>query len=465
MATVAFLAGAGAFNTTAGSKTGSATPTVGDLLVIIAGHTGNTASVAPTDDNPDGLGTYSLVNTAVKNSSADTMTVWVRSGLVGSATLTNFTHNPGTTTGGGFGVMAITGMSRSGSSAILQSAIQSNQAASGTPTPVFGATTLSANAILGAVFNATNPATMTPPATWTEAVDVGYNTPVTGIELAYDSSGSTLTSVAWGSTSASAFASVVVELDTSSAAVSASSATTDGADVLAGTAEATVDASEASTDGADVLAAAVGPVVDASSATTDGADVLAASVTLVSSSVDASAALVEGADVAAAAVSVVNAASSATTDGADVAAGQVSVINAASSATVDGADVLAAAVDTAIFAASAALVENADTLTANVENGSAGGGGYGETRKRRYVQRIGGQLVVFTDPNMALEAIQPEPEKTVEIQAIKKVAKVFKQEKKVMTLFKSKDYEQVLTAYESMLQQDEEDVEMLLLTL
>lgn len=81
-----------------------------------------------------------------------------------------------------------------------------------------------------------------------------------------------------------------------SSAVSASSATTDGADTLAANVAPIVSASSATTDGADTLAANAAPVVGTSSATTDGADVLAANADPVQASVSASAALTEGGD-------------------------------------------------------------------------------------------------------------------------------------------------------------------------
>lgn len=100
--------------------------------------------------------------------------------------------------------------------------------------------------------------------------------------------------------------------------VSFSSATTDGADVLASNVSVSVALSSATTDGADVLAGAVSPVVGTTSSTTDGADVLASSV------------------------SPVIGTTSETTDGADVLASTVSPVIGTTSATTDGADVLAA---------------------------------------------------------------------------------------------------------------------------
>lgn len=212
MAITVSLLGTPTFNTTSGTKTVTATPAVGDLIIIITAHSGNTSAAAPTDNQTGG--TYTLVNSAVKATSADTMRVWVRNNLITSATSTTFTHAPGTTTGGGLVVIDCQGMDKAGSSAIVQSAIQSN-AAAGTPAPVFGTAPNSQNAIIGAVFNARNPAAMTPRTNYTELYDSGYNTPTTGLEVMADNSGETSATITWGNSAGTVFASIVVELEAS----------------------------------------------------------------------------------------------------------------------------------------------------------------------------------------------------------------------------------------------------------
>lgn len=210
MAAVTFLAGG--FSTANGSKSSIATPAAGDLIIIVTAHTGNTSNATPTDDQS---GTYTEIGTgALKASSADVMRAFVRDSFIPAAVSTTFTHSPGTTSGGGLQVLKVTGMSRVGLNAIIQSAVQQNQAAA-TPAPVFGAAPNTNNPIIGAVFNATNPAGMTPRTNFTERADVGYNTPTTGLEVMSRDSGETATTQTWGSASASAFSSLVVELDSS----------------------------------------------------------------------------------------------------------------------------------------------------------------------------------------------------------------------------------------------------------
>lgn len=210
------LLGSGTFTTANGSKTVTATPAVGDLIVIVTAHTGNTAATAPTDDNSSGTYTQAGTLSAVKATSADTMQVWVRTALIAAAAATVFTHAPGTTSGGGLAVLKVTSMTRTGSDAVRQSAEQDNQA-SGTPAPTFAGVALTANAIVTAVFNATSPAGTTIPTNFTDRANVGYSTPTTGLRVASRDSGHTVAAVTWGGASASAFASIAVELDVSAA--------------------------------------------------------------------------------------------------------------------------------------------------------------------------------------------------------------------------------------------------------
>lgn len=215
MAATVSILGTVTFNTTSGSKSVTATPAVGDLIIIITANSGSTTTTAaPTDNNAGGGGTYTLINTAVKNASADTMQMWVRNALITSATSTTFTQAPGTTTGGGLLVLDVQGMGTAGSGAIARSGVQSNQAAATTPAPNLGAVPRLQNAIIGAVFNGSNAAGLSPRTGYTEIVDIGYNTPATGLEAMYRNSGETSATITWLNASATAFGSIAVELDT-----------------------------------------------------------------------------------------------------------------------------------------------------------------------------------------------------------------------------------------------------------
>jgi hypothetical protein len=188
------------FNTTAGTKTVVATPALLDFIIVITCTTGQATAVGLSDNSTAGHGTYYSIVNALKNTSADRLEMWIRADRIMSATSTTWTMTTGgSDTGGGLQVFKITGMTIAAQAAIRQSGSQANQAGSTTPAPSLGAAALTGNPLIGAVFNGTNPATMTPPTSWTESVDTGWATPTTGIETVFISSGFTGSTVTWGS--------------------------------------------------------------------------------------------------------------------------------------------------------------------------------------------------------------------------------------------------------------------------
>jgi len=205
------------WTTTAGNKTlvSAFTPALGDLIVVVAASTG-VATTIVSDTNADGLGTYSQVTaTTTGFSTSGNLNIWIRDALIGSATSMNITATQSSSTGGGFDVFRVAGMTKASTFACLQSAGNSSGTSGTTPTPVFTNTPKSANPIIAGICNGTSPATMTQRAGYTEASDVGYSTPTTGLETMFINSGETSASIAWGGTSGSAYATSVVELDTS----------------------------------------------------------------------------------------------------------------------------------------------------------------------------------------------------------------------------------------------------------
>lgn len=214
MATVASVSSA--FSVAAGNKTLTATPTVRTLIVIVVVQTGSAVVGTLTDNNADGHGSYATAVSSIFNSSADVTVTYVRNDLIQSGTSTTWTLVPGgVITGGGMQAFAITGMTIAGAKAIRQVSSQINQPAASTPAPLFGIAPLTGNCMIGNVANKTNPATLTPPTSWTESLDTGYATaPVSGYESVFVNSGITATTTTWASTSASVFAAQVVEFDT-----------------------------------------------------------------------------------------------------------------------------------------------------------------------------------------------------------------------------------------------------------
>ncbi len=242
------------------NTSGAFVPVVGDLLIVF---------VVVSDSADTGIGsltgslglTFTLIQTATYRTSLDKIFVYVSDALVSNAASQTVTWNGVSDEGTGsiIFVEAVAGMSRVGLDAILQNTRQNNQAA-GTPAPVFAANVNTNNVTIGVIGNSTSPAGLTPPTSWTEPAttgDLGYSNPTTGGEVVFRNSGFTGTTITWGSASASAFGSLIIELDTSVPAAEGTLSVTlgdltlsgVGDSLLSGTLESTLDAATLSAIG------------------------------------------------------------------------------------------------------------------------------------------------------------------------------------------------------------------------
>lgn len=212
------------WTTTAGKKTVVATPASNDLIVVVAGATSTgTPTIAVSDNNSDGLGTYVLIASASGGGTGGLLRIYVRTALVGSATSTTFTATIGSDTGGGLTVMRLSSMYHTGYGAVRQFAQESTQTED-PPSIAFTAATLTDNPILIAVLCEDNPAALTSPTGFSETTDTGYNSPVTGIHVCFINSGATNSTYAYQAGGAATdHCEVAVELD-----AAAFSATTHG---------------------------------------------------------------------------------------------------------------------------------------------------------------------------------------------------------------------------------------------
>lgn len=218
------------WNTTAGNKTVVATPAVGDLIIVIAGSSGLAGGTTAVSDNQAGppTGTYSQIDADFTGfSTTGVLTAWVRNQLITAASSTTWTASQAASTGGGLCVLRISGISIVGLGAIRGSGGQSSGGAGTTPAPVLlrrvgtvfsGAqAALTTNVVISAVCNGATAASMTvrsSPA-YVEDFDNGYNTPATGLCVSHINSGETASTITWGSTSATTFASIAFEVDAS----------------------------------------------------------------------------------------------------------------------------------------------------------------------------------------------------------------------------------------------------------
>jgi hypothetical protein len=195
-------------------RTVAITPAVGDLLVAIGTFSGCTNWSPTMTDNNASASTWKLIGVCRWNTSADLMAAWVRDDLMANTTSTTITAVTGSNTAGQIVVCAYSGMTKTGLNAIRQWTGQENQASGGTPTPVFSQSCLTGNPTLWAV--GSGDTTTSPNASWTEDQDVSQATPTTALEVAHRDSGFTGTSIAAAATQSTVFASMAIELDSSS---------------------------------------------------------------------------------------------------------------------------------------------------------------------------------------------------------------------------------------------------------
>lgn len=204
------------FDTSAGNKTVTATPAVGDLPVIVEGWSnGAAASSTPTDNNSDGLGTYTQIQVCDGNGGIVRAGIFIRDHLVGSASSTVFTSALPTNTGGGLAVLIVSAMTNISAAAARQSGFDDGDTSGSVPiVPYFSSLpALATNPQIGAVINGSNPAGVTAPTGFTLALNTGWLTPTVGIGIVTLDSGGTASSVTWGGTSATNFGAVAAEMN------------------------------------------------------------------------------------------------------------------------------------------------------------------------------------------------------------------------------------------------------------
>lgn len=198
------------------------TPAAGDLLVLFTHGVASVVTPAITDTQTLGW-TQASTGIFQRSGLSTSGTIWISNTFAAASSMTvTATFTGDASTGNTMFIYCVAGMSRKGNTgAEKQSAEQNNGAAAGTPAPAFGASALTGNVTLGAVFSAANPPAVTEPTGWTECAtdcDIGHTSPSAGGETVYRDSGFTGTTITWGSTSSAAFCDGIIELDTSAAA-------------------------------------------------------------------------------------------------------------------------------------------------------------------------------------------------------------------------------------------------------
>jgi hypothetical protein len=211
MPTITHAVSTGSTSNASSYTSGSFTPAAGDMLVVFVTASGTTARGTMTDSQ--GTAYANPVN-VLYNSSANQVYLFVsQTSVAGTSTTVTFSLSSGSATGAIILVERVSGILTTSAAAIRQTATTANAAASTTPSATFSSSVLSANATLGAVGNSSDPPGLTAPSSWTALGGTGYNNPTTGGEDVGRNSGFSGTTITWGSTSATAYGVIIVELN------------------------------------------------------------------------------------------------------------------------------------------------------------------------------------------------------------------------------------------------------------
>lgn len=202
---------------------GAFTPAANELLIAIVHHSATVAG-NPTMTDSQSLG-FTRIFARPSDNGATIIAFFVANALAAasSMTVTASTGASSTPTGCIIQVVGVSGMTKTGLTAILQSASVDKATNGGnatTPFVTLGASVNTGNPTIAGVTDLVGAAGMTPPTSWTEFDDTGYATPTIGGEYVTRDSGFTGTTITWGSTLAGRWQAGAVELDASGASSS-----------------------------------------------------------------------------------------------------------------------------------------------------------------------------------------------------------------------------------------------------
>jgi len=197
------------FNTTADNKQAVITPAANGLLVACVVISGTTALPTLTDDQS---GSYTLIESGLRNSSVAAHWLFVRDALCKPVAHT-LTMVPTGDSGGGLDVIEVSGMSRVGRYAVRSNGHTNNIAAGGVPAVTMNQAAAS-NMVIAMLAANDNTCTATNPTSYTQRQNGGYATPTTGLMVSTRDSGETTATVTWGGTETSASGTIAVELET-----------------------------------------------------------------------------------------------------------------------------------------------------------------------------------------------------------------------------------------------------------
>ena len=191
--------------------TASFTPAANDLLVCCVAQAGALTGMSLSDSQG---GSWTLAGSATRGGT-DTISLFVRDSLVSASAMTVTATPAGSGTGMVIAVGRVSGMTKTGATAIKQFGKVDSTGAGTIPTVPFAGAVQTGNPTLAFIGNQANPAACTEPVGWTEQLDTGHATPSRGLEYATRDSGFTGSTITWGAASPAAWGTVGVELDAS----------------------------------------------------------------------------------------------------------------------------------------------------------------------------------------------------------------------------------------------------------
>jgi hypothetical protein len=201
-------------------------PTVGDLLVVCVSMPG-TLTTTPTCTSSIPGNTFSLITAGGWPTTPDNwVRIFVADQLIASgediAQTVTIQDTSDQATGTNIAVLAVSGMSKTGATAVRQIGTPDNDNSAGaTPTVPFAGAIQTTNPTIGAVAVLLSASAIDPPTGWTELCEIGHITPNVSLEVVARNSGSTASSLLWTSTYGQVGAAVGIELDASSSGSSA----------------------------------------------------------------------------------------------------------------------------------------------------------------------------------------------------------------------------------------------------
>lgn len=216
-------AGAGDTSNGATYPSTSFTPVAGDLLVVLCEVSGSllaNGAAGTCSSTANGI-TFTRVADCLTQGGGGTMMVFVARQFVPSSPasmICNVSVNGNNGTGAVVAVARVSGTTVAGVAALRQFVAREQQTSGTTLAATLAAAALVDNVVFAIMCNASNPAGVTPPTSFTEGGDAGYITPTAGFEWA-SRVGHTSATVTWGSNSGSAWSAMVLELSVFGSAV------------------------------------------------------------------------------------------------------------------------------------------------------------------------------------------------------------------------------------------------------